>query len=378
MQRKNHIKKKHCLAIIHYMPLEFYPPIINLLNYISGKKELINYVFSTKNNKNRKPYENKKIRLYRTSFPNTSDSTYTRFAKYWGFNWFTLFNLILKNPVLILYYESYSAWPVYVYLKYFNTKCKLFIHYHEYSPPQWYKEGMRLVKWYHKLEVKHLYRRATWISHTNSDRLQLFHNDYPFIGKQVLHVLPNYPPSSWATTRAESSSNIISIVYVGALSIADTFIFEFCEWVKKQLVITFDIYSYNYHKEAADYLESINDSNIRFFKEGFRYNQLPQLLSKYNVGVILYKGTSLNCIYSVPNKLFEYLACNLDVWFPKEMKGCYKNITTGTYPKVSMLDFQHLDYLHIHSLISRKELRYQPSSYFCEPVYENFYNALFI
>lgn len=376
MQQFNHTEKIQHLAIVHYMPLEFYPPIINLLNHLSTKKDLSISVFSTINNKKRKPYVNNNINVFRTGFPNNFESSYVRLAKYWAFNLFTLFKLFIKKPNTILYYESYSAWPVYFYLKYFNSKCKLFIHYHEYSPPQWYKTGMRLVRWYHRLEKKHLFPKATWISQTNSDRLELFFGDFSFTNKNKLHVLPNYPPSSWAKMSSQQKTQKFSIIYVGSLSLIDTYIKEFCEWVKKHPALLFDVYSFNYHKEAGEYLEKLNAPNIRFFNKGVEYSQLPGLLKNYNIGAILYKASSLNYIYNAPNKLFEYLACGLDVWFPTEMKGCYNYVTKGTYPKVSMLDFQNLQNIEIQSLLNHKGLKHEPSSYFCEPVYEKLYNAL--
>jgi hypothetical protein len=43
------------------------------------------------------------------------------------------------------------------------------------------------------------------------------------------------------------------------------------------------------------------------------YYQLPMELVKFDVGLVLYKGTIPNHVYSVPNKVYEYLNCGLDV-----------------------------------------------------------------
>ena len=92
--------------------------------------------------------------------------------------------------------------------------------------------------------------------------------------------------------------------------------------------------------------------------------------------MILYNGHIPNYIYNAPNKLFEYLACGLDVWFPIEMIGCYQYITNKKFPRVVSLDFQNLSRVDLPSLVSRDELAYQPSTFYCEPVYEKLYNMV--
>jgi hypothetical protein len=111
-------------------------------------------------------------------------------------------------------------------------------------------------------------------------------------------------------------------------------------------------------------------------KEGVEYERLPEILPAYHVGIILYKGHIPNYMYNSPNKLFEYLACGLDVWFPKEMTGCYPYVTENCYPKVVRIDYQHLHEMNLTSLISRESLVHRESKFYCEPVYEEFYSAV--
>lgn len=49
---------------------------------------------------------------------------------------------------------------------------------------------------------------------------------------------------------------------------------------------------------------------------GINYSDLPGVIRAYDVGVILYNGHIANYVFNAPNKLFEYLACGLDVWSP--------------------------------------------------------------
>jgi hypothetical protein len=111
------------------------------------------------------------------------------------------------KPDIIYYYETYSAWPVYAYLRFFNLKARLFIHNHEYFDNNWYRKGMKLVNWYHRLEVNFLYERAEWISQTNHYRNELFAKDHPLISTKKLEVLRNFPPKKWAELYANQKEN---------------------------------------------------------------------------------------------------------------------------------------------------------------------------
>ncbi|MCK0123643.1 hypothetical protein MWU76_04465 [Gelidibacter sp. F2691] len=314
------------IAVIHYMPLEFYPPVTNFLDIVSTYKNNEVRVYSTKNNKGRDIYANSRLkRIFRSWFPDRKESGLMRIFKYFKFNLSCFFNLIRFQPNTILYYESYSAWPVYWYLMFFGNKTELLIHYHEYTSPTEYLKGMRLVKVYHSYEKKYLYKRALWISHTNQQRIDLFLNDIPDVDPLKMQVVPNYPPGSWlqkGNVHRVNGDSILRTVYVGSLSLRDTYIKEYCEWVLKQHgMVTFDIYSFNLHDDTYKYLESLDSEYIRFYSKGVEYNEIPEILSNSHVGVILYKGLTENYVYNAPNKLFEYLACGLKVIYPDKMLG---------------------------------------------------------
>ena len=313
------------LAVVHYMPLEFYPPITNFLNEVS-KTHLAVKIWSTYNNRKRTPYENAHLQqIKRTDFPTETDNTIMRFVKYIKFNWSCFLGLIHFRPDSILYYESYSVFPVFLYMKLFGKQTRLYIHYHEYESPKNYAQGMRLVRFYHQSEKRYLYNKAIWISQTNSDRLRLFKIDNPKLCSSKLKVMPNYPPASWWQKTKQRKSNIsdpIKTVYVGALSLRDTYIKDYCEWLQQQDGgITLDIYAYNLHQDTKDYLENLKSSHVKFHAHGVAYEKLPNVLQEYDIGLILYKGNTLNYIYNAPNKLFEYLACGLKVLYPKVMTG---------------------------------------------------------
>ncbi len=148
---------------------------------------------------------------------------------------------------------------------------------------------------------------------------------------------------------------------------------EFCEWVIGQKgKIKFDVYSFNMHQNTKEYLSKLNNENIQFFPEGIFYHDIPKKLINYDIGLILYKCNNLNYVFNAPNKLFEYLACNLDIWFPTEMKGAYEYVRSGSSPQILNLDFQNLNQYNVEELVSTKGTTYKEDNYFCENIYSRY------
>ncbi len=412
------------IAIIHYLPLEYYPPVTNLLDYLeSNDKYQFDRIsiFSCKNVKGRKPYAstglvsqsskgstsnqisnfgskrstkkksqshnfetaaNELVAVKRSPFPKESDSNVIRLYKYLHFNIRTLIGLITSQPNNLLYFESYSAWPAYIYTKYFNRKCRIFIHNHEYADKGWYRNTMKQVKYFHQLEKKWLYPRAQWISQTNSDRLQFFHQDHPSLKPEQLKIMPNYPSLLWRADENKLPANsyqltTLRVVYVGALTFKSTYLKEVCEWILKQDgKVQFDVFAYNLYSDIKTYLQELNSPFINYYEQGIEYNDQPKLLEKYDVGLILYRAHDKNYTYNAPNKLFEYLACGLDVWFPDVLQGPQPYNTSNTYPKVIPIDFEKLDNFNLLQAMDKTDCEHKPSTYFCEEVYEELINEL--
>ena len=352
------------------MPLEYYPPVTNMLDRISEIDSLKTSVWSTHNTKQRAVYKNNKLsRILRSTFPNQNQNKVIRLITYFWFTIRVFIGLVLFNPKTICYYETYSVGPVYFYMRLFGKNKSLIIHYHEYFDQDWYNKGMLLVRYYYSLEKKWLLKKASWISHTNSFRRNLFIQDHPQLASEKVQVMPNYPPDEWSDYSRENiqldlEPNILKIVYVGSLSLEDTYIEDFCTWViaNKEHVV-FDIFSYNCKGSAAEYLNNLGAENINFFHKGIEYFDLPRLLSKYDIGIILYKGNSLNAKYCASNKLFEYLALGLEVWVSKEQLGTKPYLNDKTIPRVISCDYNNLDIDIIDSFKSSRTLPEESSKY---------------
>jgi hypothetical protein len=365
------------ISIIHFAPLEFYPPIQNLLNELGSRleKEKIMVMSTRTISQKLSPFKilSNRIELMRIGKSDSRLSAPVRYVNYFLF-FFTSFILLLwHRPTRILYFETISAWPAYIYIRFFKNDCQLFIHYHEYTSQEEYQKGMTLTRYFHQLE-KWLYPRASWISHTNEFRMARFKKDIFPVHISSAQILPNYPPQKWHIPSKPLLNFPLKIVYVGALSLKTMFAREFAEWVLSQNgKATWDIFSYNCTKETEEYLQALKSDWISMH-DGVDYDKLSSILKKYDIGVILYKGHIPNYVFNAPNKLFEYLACGLDVWFPRVMTGSLGFEKPEGFPKVLALDFSNLKNFNPTKVMDRNQLNNY--SFFCEEVLRPLINKL--
>ena len=368
------------IVIVHHQPLEMFPPVLNLLRYLSTQlaNQFKVFVLTTQSELNFRMLEAGNISITRIYKTNRNNRTLKKVFNFGLFVIRSLFLLLKSRPDSILYYESHSALPVFLYYKYFRGKSKLFIHYHEYMTHAEYSSpGMRLINYSHKKEGL-LYTIASWISHTNEKRMELFLKDNPRINKEVCKTLPNYPPLAWAFDIAISNRKTfpVRLVYVGSFGSFETlYIKELLNWVNRSPSFILDIYSFNVTDEVNDFISAMNSKNIQV-KGNVDYDLLPSVLKAYTVGIILYKANSLNFQYNAPNKLFEYLAIGLDVWFPEEMLGCLPYVREDVYPKVIKVDFKNLKDFEYQKALNKTSLVKRNNDFFCENIFGPLVNKL--
>lgn len=353
------------LVIVHFSPIELYPPIQNLIRQWGDSRKVM--VITTTNatgNLRNFEVENSQVRITRIGRSGGAVNILNRYLTYSFFYIGALVMLIRLRPRKVLYYETISSLPVFLYRKYINRQASVFIHYHEYVSKEEISRGMLLNKIFWKLE-QWLLLKARWVSQTNTDRLEKFKEDISPILIQG-YLLPNYPPSSWRSQPKEQLKSPLRVVYVGALSLTTMYTREFAEWVlNNKGNVLWDIYSYNFTDDARNYLQSLS-TNLINLKPGIEYDDLRTLLVNYDVGIILYKGHIPNYVYNAPNKLFEYLTCGLDVWFPDIMVGCKPYMTFNKYPKVLSLNFNQLPQFDLEKAISRDNCSLNENTFFCE------------
>jgi hypothetical protein len=266
-----------------------------------------------------------------------------------------------------------------MYKKIKKSKVKLLAHYHEYCSPQEYANNMILVKAMHEQEIKMYPNSYYWISQTNEVRLQKMISDHHLesIDQPVFHTLPNYPSKFWSKNKAcRRISRKIRLVYVGSLGYDTTYLKELTQWaLKNKAQVTLDFYSHNLDEKAKSFLDSVKKNGIQYHGS-VHYRQLPEILADYDVGLVIYKPVSDNWIQNAPNKIFEYLACGLDVWFSKTMTYALKLATEETFPRIIPVDFENLEGFDVEKAVSRTGLCYKETNFFYENVYPDIMGAI--
>lgn len=330
------------LALIHFNPIESYPPAINMIRYLSNNSDFKIIVHTTVKENSNWIFSEDNTNITRTK---TKKSTaILRYLLYFTFNFKTLALLIASQPSIVICYETLSVLPVYIY-KFFFVNKKVLIHFHEYTSAMEIEKASLYMKFLTKIE-SFLLPQAEWVSHTNGDRLNLFEKDYPRIKFKHLAILPNYPPNAWKKFAGKKNNRedrkSMKFVYVGALSPEATYVKEFSEWVNRQEgTVTWDVFSSNHSKNLLTIPGTFESPWINF-KGEVLYDDLPTILSQYDVGVIFYRGIIPNHIYSAPNKLFEYLSVGLNVWISKELLGSKPYITKDNSNRIQIIDYNRL------------------------------------
>lgn len=363
----------HRLSVIHWFPLEQYPPATNLLDYFAANTDWSIDAFTCANDRGLRPYDNDRVRLHRRPFPSRTLGRIRRWIAYLGFPLVVFVQLLRRRPNILLYIEPHSALPAFLYCL-LARRCRLFIHYHEYRDRQeYYQSGMRLVRFYHWIERRFLYRRAEWISQTNEDRNRMFREDLPDVDEGKIRLLPNYPPRAWAEGRRATwkccKGEPLRLVYVGAVSLRDTFIGPLVDWLtgeESPANITLDIFSYNNDAPTYEFLQQAAGEKIRFHPRGVSYDEIPALLVDYHVGLILYRANTRNYVFNASNKLFEYLAIGLDVWYPPPMLGVKPYANDASWPRVLETDYEHLSDVDMCVRRSRSALPESDAIHCCE------------
>jgi hypothetical protein len=352
------------LFILHFRPLENYPPVQNFLTYLATESVDITCISTNGDLTLGKYSEGIIIRR----FGSITNGKIVLWFSYLLYNCSALLLLLYRRPSKVLYYESLSAFPAYMYKRYINRNAKVFIHYHEYTSVAEYAQSSIIERAFHKLE-KYLYSNSVWISHTNKIRLNKFLTDNELkFNSEIHHFLPNYTLAQWGKQNEPwQKGELLKIVYVGyALDERSTFIREFVNWLKStNLMIEFDVFLVKPSSLCSDLIGQFNSVNVQL-QHAIPYKDLPNILQKYHIGVILYRGLNENYQFNAPNKLFEYLQCGLDVWYPKVMQGIVDYDTIDT-PKVIGLDMTQLSQMCLETLLENSKFSLQTYSF--EEVY---------
>ena len=326
------------IAVVHFQPIEEYPPVMNFINSIAEEQNIDCKVY-TLNDKVKNWFALKTCQIFRIGSPSLIP-----FKRYWGyfiFNLITFLKLILTRPQIVIAYETYSIIPVFLYKKLYSQS-KIFIHYHEYISPNEIKNSSSYYNFIHFFEKK-LFTTCDFISQTNSDRLELFLVNNPTIEKSKTFAAPNMPPNNWHQFAIDNNkindTGVVKLVHVGALGLESMYVKEMIDWVSSQNgKYSIDFYTSNISAEAKKLFANVQNEYVKLLGPK-NYFELPKILIKYDIGVTLYNGHIPNYVYNVPNKVFEYLACGLNVWYSSELISTQKFVEQNDIKGCQKIDF---------------------------------------
>ncbi len=367
------MKKK--ITIIHFSPLELYPPIMNLLDYLASYDKQIDVsVLSTEPNSSLNRYENSNIKIKRFQPIIPTDHKLIKLGRYITFYVLTFFRLFGYKPESILYFETLSALPA-IWFNRIKKDINIMVHYHEIVTIEELNDGRALNKFINNIERKH-YTKYKWISQTNEARLTIFAKQYGLKkDSSFFHTLPNYPPQSWLKQRHKQreKDGKIKLLHIGSISKKGMYLEELLDQFGSHPNYTLDFYSHKFTDEVKTAIQLHDNCTIH---GAINYHEIPRLKGRYDVGLVLYKALSINVKYCAPNKIFEYLALDLDVWCSDKLITAKQHERTDCYPKMLMFNFEKLAEFDWQAALNREGLEYVPSPYVCEQVYEKLIEEL--
>lgn len=319
------------LSILHFNVIEKYPPSLNLISDLIIQNQTFNVSVIT--SVNNSPYNNQSfsgVKIIRLG--STSKISVLRYASYINYNFLGTLILLITRPDVVLVYESLSIFPAFIYSLFFPKK-SVHIHFHEYMSTPEKLVASKYMKFLFKCQDKIILKCTC--SQTNEDRKKLFLEDYSNsnLKSERVSVFPNLPPKFWWREYGQykrfREGGKIKMVYVGALDAETMYLEEVLTWVCKkpnELVLT--IFSQEISVSAKNLILQFQNENI-VVKSALDYNELPIELIKHDIGLVLYKGHIPNYVFNIPNKVFEYLSCGLQVVFDSAMLSLSKSNLKG-------------------------------------------------
>lgn len=96
--------------------------------------------------------------------------------------------------------------------------------------------------------------------------------------------------------------------------------------------------------QTFDYLKVIcsKNKNIKVLPP-VKYFDLPLILTNYDIGLVLYKGHIPNYVYNVPNKVYEYLICGLEVWYSDKLVSTTKFVEKNNVYECEAINYESIN-----------------------------------
>ena len=344
------------IAYVHVLPLEYYPPATNTLVHFATRPGWDVRAWTSTNTRGLPDWKGRPVTVRRFSHGKPDSVFVARIARYSTWHLRVAAELSRWDPDAIILVEPHSSFAVWLYYTFFRGTAPLFIHHHEYySPEDYERPGMRLLRLLKRLDADSLLEKAVWVSQTNAARLEMMLANHSRIRRETGRILPNFPPSDWVIRAAaapdQNKSDRTRLIYLGSASLDDTFVGEIATWVAAHPNdYSLHVVGENITVDVWRLLDSLKAPNITTQPRGCPYERLPNLLAGFDVGLVLYKGNTLNFVHNVPNKAIEYLASGLEVWYPPEMEAMRRFREGQPDQRLREVDFKSLPSQPFHRI----------------------------
>lgn len=308
--------------ILHFNSIERYPPATNVAEHLKSI--------------------GMDVKVVSTAVGNTPASTrmLTKLKLTWEFAKFHLSAmgaLIFGSFDLVIAYEHLSILPI-LWTQKVNPPQRLWLHFHEYTSPEEIgcAGAFSSQCWKH---VTAVVERSDFTSHTNVWRLNGFRSDMGLsaLADKRFGFIPNTPPQTWLDRTPEHwntptpAKRPLRLVYHGALHPDTTYIVHLCKLLDEANgQLTLDVYT-------ADSIDGISSAHMNVHPS-VPYMDLPEVLTEYDLGLIIYRGLIPNYQFNQPNKLWEYLGCKLPVLVSSNLDDSM--ISPDMSGRVAKFDFE--------------------------------------
>lgn len=215
------------------------------------------------------------------------------------------FYLLFKKTDILLANDLDTLLPNYLVSK--IRKKELIYDTHEYftEVPELI-DRPKIKKIWTKIE-KYIFPKLTKVYTVNNSIAKIYSEKYHVKVKTVRNV-PNYSPTVYI-----EKNTTPTVFYQGALNkdrgleeLIDAF--QFLEDIQLEIAGSGDVES-----EIKDLVERLKLSKKVKFLGKIPFEELRNYTLKATLGVTLEKDTNLNYRYALPNKLFDYISCNIPV-----------------------------------------------------------------
>lgn len=313
---------KRKLTIVHYANVNLYPPVQNLLAELSVSDGP----------------EVELITGYRYEFPGLRVVNPKGFFQYsrsklLHYAWWFLV-LLWKSAREVpgtktLVYEA-NSFPA-LLLK--SIRPDVWLHFHEYRRPD--RTQLSFFEWLSEREIRRLIMKPVYVSHVTKTRKRLLMDEGVKLRNEI-RVMWNCPRLEWSERLEPSETLANTVIMVGALG-ENT-------WSKEVMEAFEGQNEYELHVYGKDEFESTR--NVKYCG-WVDYQDLPERLSNYRVGLVWYNNQSINFTSGISNKIFEYLHCGLHAIVSQDMAEAKRQLLVEYSNMVSFVDFQSNDWMKV-------------------------------